>query len=144
MIIAFSTRTSKILPRLLCRRFRHCAPILCTHGARPFVMYQFVRRRFVAKIRLAHRDINILRANGWEFICVPRAPTPREHWQQAFSCVDMTKRAMGMYAPLVQTPNGLYKKIAPMGRFFIPLHRRGGTECRGGLLESNKKSDKVI
>lgn len=111
IIIAFSARTSKILPRILCRHFRHCAPIISTTGpGKSFVMYQFVRRGCVATFHMNARDMNILRANGWEFICIPDANTHNIATGGA-TCVQFTKRTVGMHHIWIQTPDALYKHL---------------------------------
>ena len=51
IIIAFSNKTSKLLPRLFCKKFKHVAPIVI--GNSQITMYQFVRRGEIAKINLA-------------------------------------------------------------------------------------------
>ena len=109
IIIAFSEHTSKVLPRIFCRRFRHVAPIF--QNGRNLVMYQFVRPHQIEKIHLHTRDIAILRAHGWQFIFVPiDAPVDfRPHY--AKTCVDLSKRALGIKNICIQTPYALYKYI---------------------------------
>lgn len=117
IIIAFCTQTSKFLPRVLCRHFRHCAPIIVRPGAqKPFVMYQFVTRRNIARVTLNARDINILRAHGWEFICVPNI-NPDVDARGGITCVDFTKRVIKLRHRRIQTPDALFKYLG----------RRGGT-----------------
>lgn len=126
MIIAFSPNTSQIIPRIFCRKFRHCAPITEPTRGR-FVMYQFVRRGNIAQIYLTRRAIKILGARGWCFIYVPVAP-PRDLMPRARacrSCVALCKLAIGIHSARIFTPFGLYrllakKKRAPMAR---PSHR---------------------
>lgn len=126
MIIAFSPNTSQIIPRIFCRKFRHCAPITEPIRGR-FVMYQFVRRGHIAQIYLTRRAIKILGAHGWCFISMPVAP-PRDLMPRARacrSCVAFCKLAIGIHSARIFTPFGLYrllakKKRAPMAR---PGHR---------------------
>lgn len=108
VIIAFSEKTSKILPRIICRRFKHCAPIV--PAGRYMVLYQFCAPGHVTKIPLNMSGIRRLRANGWQFMYVPCDP-PRNFDQHAFSCVDLSKRALGMRALHVQTPDRLFKHL---------------------------------
>lgn len=111
IIIAFSTKTSKILPRIFCRHFRHCAPIFRINDK--LVMYQFTRIHSISKIELHNRDIAILRAQGWRFIYIP-IDTPHDfNVMAAYSCVDLSKRAIGIHKRFIQTPFALYKHIAP-------------------------------
>ena len=111
VIIAFSNKTSKILPRILCRRFRHCAPIIC--AGRKLIMYQFTNIHNITKIELDYRDIAILRAHGWRFIYIPIDIPHDFNSGRAYSCVDLSKRAIGINNPFIQTPYALYKHIAP-------------------------------
>ena len=55
MIIAFSDKTGKMLPRVVCKKFKHCAPIVRTDCG--LVMYHFVRRGHIYKIKLRDCDI---------------------------------------------------------------------------------------
>ena len=110
IIIAFSENTSKLLPRILCRRFRHCAPIICNRNN--LIMYQFVHRNKIEQICLRTRDIALLRAHGWHFVYLPTDIQIHDHCLlRAYSCVDLSKRAIGMKSLFIQTPLALYKKL---------------------------------
>lgn len=111
IIIAFSNKTSKILPRIFCRRFRHCAPIF--RDGSKLVMYQFTNIHNIIKIELQNRDIAILREHGWRFIYIPTDIPHDFNPMSAYSCVDLSKRALGINNPFIQTPYALYKHIAP-------------------------------
>lgn len=116
IIIGFTAHTSKILPRVLCRHFRHCAVIV--PAGEGLVMHQFVHRGSVVKIKMRVRDMAILRAHGWRFIFMPIDIHGAFDAMRARTCVDLAKRAIGMHAWHIQTPYGLYKKIRPSGGFF--------------------------
>ena len=110
IIIAFATHSSKILPRIFCRRFRHCAPIICTQ--KNLVMYQFIKRHHIVKITLDTRDIAILRAHGWQFVYIsPWTQIHAPDFDSAYSCVDLSKRAIDVKSVFIQTPNALYKHL---------------------------------
>ena len=111
VIIAFSNKTSKILPRIFCRCFRHCAPIV--RDGSKLVMYQFTSMHNISKIELQNRDIAILRAHGWRFIYLPGDVKNDFPARRAYSCVDLSKQAIGINNIFIQTPNALYKYIAP-------------------------------
>ena len=111
IIIAFSSKTSKILPRIFCRRLRHCAPIL--RVGNKLVMYQFTSMHHISTIELHNRDIAILRAHGWRFIYVPTDVPHDFNPMSAYSCVDLSKRALGIQNLFIQTPYKLYAHIAP-------------------------------
>lgn len=112
IIIAFAPHTSKIIPRIFCRRFRHCAPIAPagTHGKK-FTMYQFVGRRNIAQIQIELRDIQLLRAHGWEFVYLPRDLPHDFNHARAMTCVGLSKQSAGIHAPWIQTPNALRKYL---------------------------------
>ena len=111
IIIAFSRTTSKLLPRIFCRQFRHCAPIL--REGNELVMYQFTHAHNITKIHLQNRDISILRAHGWQFIYIPIDAPYDFNLIHAYSCVDLSKRAIGIHNIFIQTPYALYKHIIP-------------------------------
>ncbi len=110
IIIAFCEKTSKFLPRVLCRRFKHCAPIVATsdHG-RQFVMHQFIRPGHIIQIGMNVRDMNLLRRRGWVFIQTNEIPN--NNWHGAITCVDLCRHVMGWRRRLLQTPDGLYKQL---------------------------------
>ena len=109
MIIAFSENTSKILPRILCRKYRHCAPIVCDeHG---LIMYQFINRKNIVKIKLSQRDITILRTHGWKFIYISPNVKINLDCAHAYSCVNLSKRALNIHSIFIQTPYALYKYL---------------------------------
>lgn len=110
IIIAFSNKTSKFIPNLLCRKLKHVAPIV-PHGDR-LIMYQFVSYGRVEKIVLRMRDIQILKAHGWNFIYIDGIRLPYEfNPYTAHTCVDLSKRAIGIKRWRIQTPLGLYKEL---------------------------------
>lgn len=110
MIIAFSKNTSKILPHMLCRHFRHCAPIIC--NGHDLIMYQFIKHNHIEQIHIKSRDIAILHAHGWEFIYIsPGGPVNKCNLSHVYSCVDLSKRIIGLKSIFIQTPYMLYKHI---------------------------------
>ena len=66
IIIAFSDKTSKILPKILCGKIKHCAPISVHNNT--LVMHQFISHNNIVKIKLNMRDIRILQRYGWRFV----------------------------------------------------------------------------
>lgn len=116
IIMGFTGRTSKILPRFFCGRFRHCAPIVvCDNGQ--MILYQFVRRGNVQKINLRRRDIRILSAHGWVFVYLQLPPPHDFNGCGAWTCVQLSKHAIGMQNRYIQTPDALYKKCADCAFF---------------------------
>lgn len=110
IIIAFSKKTSKILPNLICRKYKHVAPII--PDGKELIMHQFVRPGDVAKIKIQIRDLTILKSHGWDFVYIDGATLPRDYnAQYARTCVDLTKRILCIKNIFIQTPLALYKKI---------------------------------
>jgi hypothetical protein len=109
IIIAFAPNSSKILPNILCKKFKHCAVIV--RNENKFTMYQFVAHRHVEKIVLRHRDIGILATYGWHFVYIPRDIKHDFDPDSSWTCVGMTKHAIGICAPWILTPYALYKHI---------------------------------
>ncbi len=109
VIIAFSEKTSKIFPRIVCRRFRHCAPIIPT--GRHMIMYQFTTPGRIAKIKIDMSGLRRLRAAGWRFVYVPGAAAPDFDGRRAPTCVALSKRALSLHAPQIQTPDALYNYL---------------------------------
>jgi len=110
IIIAFSQKTSKILPRIFCRNMRHCAPIIPTRRGR-MTIYQFTAPGRIRPLKIKTRDLKILRAHGWCFIYIPRDVDANFNPKRAMTCVDLSKRAAGIHKWNIQTPDGLYKYL---------------------------------
>lgn len=110
IIIAFSNKTSRLIPNILCRKLKHVAPIV-PHNNK-LIMYQFVKRGYVEKITLRVRDMKILGAHGWTFAYIDGITPPHDfNPYAAHTCVDLSKRAIGMRNWRIQTPLGLYKAL---------------------------------
>lgn len=107
IIVAFSDKTSKILPRILCRKIKHVAPIIANKNN--LIMYQFISRKKCHKIIIKMRDIKILAAHGWRFIYLPIDAAKDFSKMHALTCVQFTKNAIGLKKAFIQTPNGLYE-----------------------------------
>lgn len=110
IIIAFAPRSSKFLPNLICNHFKHCAVI--ERAGRDFILYQFISRGHIEKICIKMRDIKLLGAHGWHFVYVPIDIKPDFNPNDAWTCVDMAKRALGIKSIMIQTPDGLAKKLS--------------------------------
>lgn len=119
IIVGFTRKTSKILPRIFCHGFRHCAPIIINAQGH-MILHQFVRRGYVSQIPITVRGLQRLRANGWRFIILSGAPQHEFNMyiNSAPTCVALTRHAIGIHGLRPITPYGLYKQIAPMGDLF--------------------------
>lgn len=109
IIIAFSRKTSKLIPRIFCKKYRHVAPIVVDGDE--MIMLQFVCTKNIAPIKLRMRDIKILAQHGWDFIYVPCALPHDFSLRKVRTCVELTKRALDIHDRKILTPFALYKKI---------------------------------
>ena len=109
IIIGFAKKSSKILPNIFCRKFKHCAVI--ARNGKNFIMHQFISRNHVEQIRIGTRNIKMLQKYGWCFVYVP-CDLPRSFPRKYWTCVNMAKHAIKMHAPFIQTPDALYRAIA--------------------------------
>ena len=109
IIVAFSTKTSKLLPRIFCRGMRHVALITpaCSGGGR-LILHQFVRPGRVVPIPIRHRDLAVLGRYGWRFVYLSGG---NMRAARGLTCVGYAKRAAQIDAPWVFTPDGLYKYL---------------------------------
>ena len=109
IIIAFSDKTSKILPRLLCRGMKHTAPIGVYQNG--LIMHQFIKPGKIKKIQLNMRDIRILQDKGWRFVYVTGDLSYQFNGHGVKTCVQLSKQALGIKKRYIQTPNALYKYL---------------------------------
>lgn len=107
VIIGFSDKTSVPMVRLICGRFKHCV-IITKHNTN-YILHQFVKHRNVAQIAISTRGIAQLKSCGWVFIYLRCHGVELNN--NAWTCVDFAKRAIGIKSVWIQTPNSLYKYI---------------------------------
>ena len=107
LIIAFSIKTSKVLPRIFCGDLKHVAPIVWRCDK--LTLYQFVRRGKIVKIPILARDIKILTTHGWRFVYLPHTPAQNIDERHIYTCVHLAKRMIGLRDLRIQTPGALYK-----------------------------------
>jgi hypothetical protein len=109
IIIAFSCKTSKLIPKILCRKYKHVAPIAVYKDK--MVLYQFIRQNIVVKIHLRMSDISRLQMYGWKFIYLTGDIPDTFNTKKCKTCVQITKRAICIKNWKIQTPNSLYKYL---------------------------------
>lgn len=110
LYIAFSSRSHKLYAQILCRKYRHCAPVLMT--ANKCIIYQFIKRGQIAQISIRPSDINILKHYGWKFIkydakFAPTIVLKTKPW----TCVQFTKQSIGIRKITIQTPDALLRYL---------------------------------
>jgi hypothetical protein len=114
--IGFTKRTGKIMPRIFCRNFRHCA-IVIKRGKHYMLMHKVADG--IQILKLSPRDLEILAHNGWEFVNVrckmeDGRLTACIHLTSyivhlPFTCVSFCKKMLGIKNPFIQTTDQLYK-----------------------------------
>jgi len=110
MIVAFCPHSRKPATRLLCRRFRHCCVLFPSDGKK-YTLVQ-IGADGVRLCIIGPREIRIMKKSGWKFVG-GRFPRPGGGAPplQLLTCVGFAKRALGIRAPFVWTPDGLYKQL---------------------------------
>jgi len=110
LYIGFSTKTHKIYAKILCKKYRHCAPVLFYKNK--CVIYQFVTPKKIVPITIKHRDINILKQYGWVFIKFNgKFIYKRATNNHALTCVQFTKSVCDIKNKAIQRPDALLKYI---------------------------------
>ena len=109
VIIAFSSNTSKTLPRIVCKKFCHVAPIVQTPSG--MILYQFIRPRKFIKIPITRHGLQLIKNNNWHMIYLHNKCDINFNPTTPVTCVDMTRQIIGMRRRVIQTPYGLYCEI---------------------------------
>lgn len=107
VIIGFSDKTSKLIPRIICRHFKHC--VIITKRTKTMSLHQFVHRNHVVRIAISERGIAQLESHGWVFVFMHR--TPQKFNRHAWTCVNYVKQSVGIKKFWIQTPDALYKYL---------------------------------
>lgn len=110
MYIGFSTRTHKIHARIICKTYKHCAPVIITKNQA--VLYQFIRPFHIVAIPIKIRDLTILKYYGWKFVKYNAKNTRTIKLNNnAITCVQFTKNACKIKNMRIQTPDKLLKYL---------------------------------
>lgn len=109
--IGFSPKTHKTYAQILCKNFKHVAPVLVSNNK--CVIYQFVHLNKIVLISIKRRDLQILAKYGWKFIKYNCKFTPeRAIKTKPLNCVQFTKRACRIKNIHIQTPDALFEYVA--------------------------------
>jgi hypothetical protein len=101
MIIGFTTKTSKLIPRLFCKRFRHCVVIFepqDTNIKNRYLLVQ-IARDGIKIISIGTPELQKLESAGWVFIDVKISKRQRcrsINPPGLLSCVGFAKRALSI------------------------------------------------
>ena len=110
MYIGFSTKTHKLHAKLICRKYKHCAPVIVV-GKRA-VIYQFVNAKKIVPVNVRKQDLKKLKNFGWVFIQYKSKTHCKDIVHiRALTCVQFTKRFFHIKKILIQTPDALFKYL---------------------------------
>ena len=110
LYIGFSTKTHKILARIICKKFKHCAPVIITKNK--CKLYQFTNSKNINVIEIKKRDLKILQQYGWKFVKYNTKFAPQhELKRKTITCVQFTKNFCGIKKRTIQTPYALWKYL---------------------------------
>lgn len=108
--IGFSTQTHKIYAKILCKKFRHCAPIIIYKDK--CVLYQFICPKNIVPIIIKRRDLRILEHYGWIFVKYNNKFNYKHILNNhALTCVQFTKSVCNVNKRRIQTPDALLKYL---------------------------------
>jgi len=108
--IGFSTKTHKLYARILCKKYRHVAPIVITKNK--CIMYQFVSYKKITLISIKRRDLKILELYGWKFIKYDgKFSLEYALKKSSITCVQFTKNVCGITNMFVLTPDALFRYL---------------------------------
>ena len=110
LYIGFSSRSHKLYAQILCRKYRHFAPVLVTDNK--CIIYQFIKRGQIAQIPIRPDVINILKHYGWKFIKYDgNFALTIALKMKPWTCVQFTKQSVGIRKIMIQTPDALLQYL---------------------------------
>jgi hypothetical protein len=108
--IGFSTKSHKLYARIICRHFRHTAPVVIIDDK--CIIYQFIKPKTISLIAVKYKDLKILEQFGWKFVQYNKQFNIQHALKtHPITCVQFTKRAFGIKNITIQTPDGLLKYL---------------------------------
>ena len=107
MIIGFTTKTSKKISKIFCKRFKHCAILLDNNDSYTFIQ---IATDGIRTIIISDKEIKLLKDSGWVFINV-KTKQNKYNFPTMLTCVGFAKRAFGITNPFLWTPDALYKYL---------------------------------
>lgn len=108
--IGFSKKTHKLHARIICKEYKHCAPVVIIKNQA--ILYQFVRPFHIIALPIKKRDLEILKHHGWKFVKYTIKNASRiELNNHAITCVQFTKNLCRIKNIRIQTPDNLLKYL---------------------------------
>jgi len=108
LYIGFSNYSNKIHARLLCKKYKHCAPIIVTKDN--VEVYQFVHINKIVKICIQKNDLQTLKKHGWKLVKISTTPD-NIRISCGLTCVQFTKKFCDIKNIWIQTPLALFKYL---------------------------------
>jgi len=108
LYIGFSNYSSKCYANILCKKYKHCAPVII--NKKDVIIYQFIRINKVAKILVQKNDIKKLERHGWTFVKIA-SHTRETLAEHCLTCVQFTKKMCGIKNITIQTPLALFNYL---------------------------------
>lgn len=111
MIIGFTRNTSKIISKLLCRNFRHCAVVKAqsTNSKKQLFIFMHKVKGGIHILEVSKRDLKLLEKHGWVFIDIDSNHNLLP--AHFIGCVGFVKGALGIRNPFIWTPDQLYRYL---------------------------------
>lgn len=109
LYIGFSNYSKKIHAKILCKKFKHCAPIIINGDN--VIIYQFVHTNKIAKIVIQKSDLKTLKKHGWIFVKYSLNNPNITKGKHYLTCVQFTKDTCGIKNIKIQTPLALFKYL---------------------------------
>ncbi|MBR5354530.1 MAG: hypothetical protein IK122_00195 [Alphaproteobacteria bacterium] len=108
LYIGFSDYSHKILAKVFCNKYKHCAPIIVNKDS--IEIYQFVHINKMVKIDIRKKDLQTLEKHGWKLVkvAIDIKQTQRKHY---LTCVQFTKAVCGIKNIRIQTPLALFRYL---------------------------------
>jgi hypothetical protein len=122
-MIAFSPHSTKLFAQLFCHRFKHCC-VLFPARRGEYILIQ-IGIDGVRLIQIGAREIKIMKSKGWAFVEIKDKKEKKTNYKtnltilfsffpfiSLLTCVGFAKRALGIRAPFIWTPDALYKVLS--------------------------------
>ena len=108
LYIGFSNYSSKSYANILCKKYKHCAPVIINKNEA--IIYQFVHINKIVKLIVQKNDIKTLKRHGWTFIKMTSQPR-KTPVRNCLTCVQFTKKMCGIKNIKIQTPLALFNYL---------------------------------
>lgn len=110
LYIGFSLTSHKLHAHILCRTYKHCAPVIVIHNKA--IIYQFINPKNIVPIQIRKQDLERLKSFGWIFIKYKSNIIQKDILKiHAMTCVQFTKQVCHIKNIYIQTPDALLRYL---------------------------------